>query len=311
MATSGSVNYTVTRDDIITEALELLGRLANGDTVGTNDATSCARTLNMFVKHLQSRGVAFWKSKEITIFLQDATSSYTLGPTGTSPATVDTVVKTELAAAASSGASTITVDSITGISSGDVIGVEMDDGTLHWTTVNGAPSGTTVTLTAATDDDASVDANVYAYTTGINRPLFLTELRLHEDGGTEIPMRLVSRNEYKRMSLKTTEGKPTMAWYDPQRTDGVLYIWPRTSSVKDYLVATARMPLEDFDAGTDDADFPQEWFLALAYNLALLAAPKFDLEISPSFRETAGILLQDAMDSAADYGSLYIEVTGE
>jgi hypothetical protein len=40
------------------------------------------------------------------------------------------------------------VDSITGVASGDIIGVALDTGLWHWTTVNGAPSGSTIVLTA-------------------------------------------------------------------------------------------------------------------------------------------------------------------
>lgn len=58
-------------------------------------------------------------------------------------------VDTTLTADASSGNLTITVADIAGIASGDVIGVKLNTGLYHFTTVNGAPSGSTVTLTAA------------------------------------------------------------------------------------------------------------------------------------------------------------------
>ena len=56
---------------------------------------------------------------------------------------------TTLSANASGGATTITVASIANIASGDVIGIKLNTGLYHFTTVNGAPSGSTVTLTAA------------------------------------------------------------------------------------------------------------------------------------------------------------------
>jgi hypothetical protein len=58
---------------------------------------------------------------------------------------------------------TIDVDSITGITNGDNIGVELDDGTMHWTTVNGAPSGTVITLTAVLPSATAIDNRVYAH----------------------------------------------------------------------------------------------------------------------------------------------------
>jgi hypothetical protein len=56
---------------------------------------------------------------------------------------------TTLTADGSGGNLTITVASITGIASGDIIGVKLNTGQYHFTTVNGAPAGNTVTLTAA------------------------------------------------------------------------------------------------------------------------------------------------------------------
>jgi len=307
VSTSGSVDFAVTRNEIITEALELLGVLANGDTADANDVSSCSRTLNMMIKHWQANGVCFWKSREVYLFLVPSTAAYSLGPSGTGNATLS-FTKTEVATAAVSGASTLVVDSISGISDGDYIGVELDGGSLQWTTVNGTPSAATITLTDVLTDDVSVDANVYAYTSGINRPLFITEGRLHMDNGVETPLDLQPRNEYKRISQKTLTGSTVSAWYDPQLTNGVLYIWPTPTTVKDYLVLTARMPIEDFDNATDNPDFPQEWLLPLAWNLAVLVAPKFNQETSADFKATAGNMFANVADSAADYGSLFIEI---
>lgn len=44
---------------------------------------------------------------------------------------------------------TVTVTTVTGITSGDVIGIQLDSGAAHWTIVNGAPVGNIVTLTVA------------------------------------------------------------------------------------------------------------------------------------------------------------------
>ena len=307
MAISSSYDVLYTRNEIITEALELIGVVEAGETPGTDDINSCARTLNMLVKFWQSRGIALWRDTQIYVFLQEDTASYTLGPTGTSPATAS-FTKTEIATAGSSTDLTIDVDSIDDISASDIIGIELDDGTLQWTTVNGAPSGTTVTITAALTDDISVDANVYAYTSGIQRPLFITEARLHQDSGSEIPIKMRARNDYMALSSKTTSGKASMWYYDPQTTDGVLYVWPVANSVKDYLVLTARMPIADFDSANDDPDFPQEWMLPLSYNLAVLVAPKFDEPVPQTVAMAAKMFFDDVSDDAKDYGSLYIEV---
>lgn len=62
---------------------------------------------------------------------------------------------TTLSAGADASDTSVTVASATGIESGDVIGIELTDETTHWTTVSGAPAGTTVTLTDGLSGAAS------------------------------------------------------------------------------------------------------------------------------------------------------------
>lgn len=305
MATSGSVNYSVTRNDIINEALELNLVKSPGDSADPNDITSCVRTLEMMIKYWQSREIHFWKTEDIYLPLELSETSYTLGPNGDHATT--TMVKTEVSTAASSGASTILVDSITGASDADNIGVELDGGDLQWTTINGAPSGSTITLTDSLTDDVVVDAHVYIYTTIINRPLFITKAVLHRDSGTETPIKVISRNKYKGISTKTTTGPANQIWYDPRTTDGTLYVWPTADTVKDYLILTARMPIEDFDASGNNPDYPQEWYLAIAWNLAVLISPKFGSKLPARVAQKARAMLEELTDFEGDSGSVYFE----
>lgn len=294
MATSGSVNYSVTRADIITEALELLGVYGAGETLSADDTASCARTLEILVKAWQSENIGLWKLKEVTLFLQEDTYSYDIGPTGDNAALSSDAFKTEIATAAASGAGTITVDSDDNIADGDYIGVELDDGTVHWTTVNGAPAADVVTLTTALTDAAALDNHVYTYTTKASRPLQITEVRLHREDDTEFPLEIVSRNDYMGLSDKTNSGTPNQVYYDAQTTDGNLRIWPACADVKEYIKMTCRMPIEDFDSTSNEPDFPQEWFMALAYNLAVAVASKFGKQVDPDLRRMAYELKDDA-----------------
>ena len=60
MATSGSIDFSLTRDDIITEALEQLGVLGSGETANTDDVVSASRTLNMMTKAWQADGLTLF-----------------------------------------------------------------------------------------------------------------------------------------------------------------------------------------------------------------------------------------------------------
>jgi hypothetical protein len=79
MATSGSTNYAVTRDDIITRALRLVNAIGQGE-VGNADAVSeAAVALNMLIKEWQADGMQMWKMSTINFSMTALTSTYTIG----------------------------------------------------------------------------------------------------------------------------------------------------------------------------------------------------------------------------------------
>lgn len=275
MATSGSINLTATRDDIITESLELLGVLPEGESPNASQLTSSARTFNYMIKAWQADGLNLFAMQEVFVFTNKDQSAYTLNSSTTDHYTAS-FVKTALSADALSGATSITVDSITGISNGDNIGVYQDDDTVHWTTVNGAPSGSTVTLTTGLTAAASDDAVVYAYTSKATRPMRVLEAVIHHgESNTDIPVFVGSRTEYFSQTDKETDSRVNTVYYDPQVASPTLYVWPQSDDERDYLKLYIQRTLDDLDTASDDVDFPQEWFLALSYQLAMLLAPKY------------------------------------
>lgn len=113
MATSGTYIVNATVLDIITESLGLIGVYSPGEALDDSEASDAIRTLRFFLKALQPK-IGLWLNRELSLFLQDETVQYAIGPTGTHCA--ENAVKTELAADAASGATTFTIDSIAGIS---------------------------------------------------------------------------------------------------------------------------------------------------------------------------------------------------
>lgn len=271
MATSGSINLSASRDDIITEALEILGVLAEGTTPSAAQLTSCSRTLNYMIKAWQADGINLFAVQQVYLFLIKNQSAYSLISTTTDHYTAS-FVETTTSAAALSGASSIVVTSATGISASDKIGV-YQDGTMHWTTVNGAPSGSTVTLTAPLTADVASGAVVYAYTSKAKRPMRVLESVVHDENDT--PIHVGSREEYFNQSGKGTDGRVNTIYFDPQVAAPKLYVWPQTDDERHYLKLYIQRTLEDVNAAVDEVDFPQEWYLPLAANLAVLLGPKY------------------------------------
>lgn len=276
MATSGQYDFKLVTSEIILDACEHMGIQIVGEALGADEYKSLLRSLNMMIKAWQAEGIGLWLNQQIAIFPNLNDQSITLGPTGGNTSMRAGVIANTLDVAALTAATTITLANATGIVTGMFIGVQLDSGYLQWTTVNGAPVGNVVTLTAALTGDCAAGNVVYTYTSKMQRPKSLVELRrVDYVSGIEIPLILISRDEYMSLPLKSAVGPPNSAYYDPQTNNGTLYLWPTIDTVQTRLVGTVRVPVQDFSAATDDADFPPEWGEALTYNLAVRGGTKY------------------------------------
>ena len=289
MTTSGSVDFGKTRTQIIESALRKCGVLREGVSASANQLTSGALALNDIVKALAVDGMPLWAIRESAIFPIHDVNTVTLGPSGGHAAT--TYAHTQLASAAAAAATTLTVDSITDISASDQIGVELDSGNIFWTTVSGAPSGTSVVLAAGITTAAAVDSHIYAYTNKTVRPLKIVQAqRFDYTDSTEIPINIVSRDEFQRISSKTTEGPPNQIYYDHRILTGILNFYPRFQNGNETIKIWFQRPFEDMDAAGDTLDFPQEYESVIVWELAAVLA----MEMGVPERK-AGMIQQKAI----------------
>lgn len=285
---------------IITKALQEAHVHGAGATLPDNVSSESLDILNMMMKSWQLEGIPVWKIEDSVSFLTVGQAKYDLGATSSDHATLSHV-KTELAVAAILGAGSITVDSATGISDGDVIGVVQDDNTIHWTTVNGTPVANVITLAAVTTAAAAIDKEVFAYTSLLTRPLRVKAMTLDEDG-TESEIRLIPGDEYRLIPSKTYSAAPFLAWYDPQLTLGELHLWPSPDTVSDRVRFRAAIEWTEFALLTSPADFPQEVYLALVWGLAEQLGPKHKINLErqtllSAMAKEAKAALRTAFDS--------------
>ena len=173
MATSGSVNYTQTRNDVIQDALQHIGVYGIGRTVSSEDMNFANNTLNKMIKAWQAKGIQLWTQEEGVLLIADNTAEYTLSADSTSArVTLDSdFIITELNGAHSASATTLTVDDTTGMAASDIIGIVNDDDAVTWTTIVSVDSSTALTITAGLDGAAADNSNVYTFTSRINKPL--------------------------------------------------------------------------------------------------------------------------------------------
>lgn len=266
---------TTTGTEIIKRALRLIGAMDIGETPDGTEMNDALQTLNKMIMAWQNRGIYIQQQHEAVLFFVDGQEHYTLG-TDHAALHGATTNKTELSTAGVAADLTIEVDSIDGLTNGDVIGIELDDGTIQWTTINGVPAGTTVTITAALTDAAAVNNHVYAYTTLMAKPLDIWNPRLvsgSSDNESSITMQ--SRYEFFNIPDKTTAGNVSYVYYDPKMSGYNLYVSQPPDDVKSRLNFTAGVVLTEFANLAANPTFPSEWFEALEYSLAYRLATEY------------------------------------
>lgn len=268
MASSGSIDWTATRNAIIRMAALDVQAIGAGVTMSAEMLADFDFSLNAMVKAWNASGIHVWTVTEATLFPQAETVKYTVGTNGTAHVT-QSHVETALSADEASGGTVMSIDSNDGMTDGDNIGVVLDDGSIQWSTILSSTS-TTVTLADELTDSAAEGNAVFAYTSKIVRPLRIVDARRYNiSSAVDTPIITASRRDYQALPTKTGTGTINQIFYDKQNNTGAIYIWQPPATVIDDLVKfTWHRPIEDFDAAGDNPDLPVEWIQALRYNLA-------------------------------------------
>jgi hypothetical protein len=286
MATSGSIDFQLTRDQVINEAMEMLGVLPEGVVANAAQLASGSTTLNMMLKAWQSKATQLWVNQRLYLFLQPGKREYNLDLTAASSDECTTsFTAITLDGDHTSGATAILVSDGSTTNDADRIGILVDDQTMHFTTIASGGGTNSLVLTVGLDDDASDGATIYFYTTKAARPRKINvatsknapafEGRDNVIDGTEIPVEVMARQDWADLSVKRTGGRTNQLYWDPQWQTGIVRVWPQPNIGSDYLVLWVERTIEDVDIGADDFDLPQEWLLAVSSSLALWLTTKF------------------------------------
>jgi hypothetical protein len=311
MTIAGTYSFSVTRDDIIKSAMQNIGKLGEAENPTAQETTDCAFRLNMMVKQWMGKadfapGLKMWTRKRGDLFLSSSTGQYSLGPTGDNwTATSYTRTLTSVAVA---GASTLTT-TITNATNGDYIGIILDSGALFWTTINGVPIGTTITLATVLPSQASSGAYVYNYTTKQQRPIQIETIVLRDYNNDDTPVGQITLQEYEMLPSKVDplfQSLPQAIYYEAQLTNGVLYTdVAGTSDVRYRLHIVYLNPVSDFNNPTDTPEYPQQWYMALVWGLAKQIAPMFNApwsnEMQLSYVEALAMAKEQDGESTAMY----------
>lgn len=165
----------------------------------------------------------------------------------------------------------------------------------------------------------SLTSGVNAYNIGVGqavntpKPLKVFQAFNHvATSNIDIPMRILSRQEYNMLGNKTTTGTPIQIFYEPLTDYGVLHVFPTPDSnaqTNNTITIVYQRPFEDFDASVDTPDFPQEWYDAITYGLAARLAGEYQIssEVRKMLLQEAAIIKQDALSFGLEEASLYFQ----
>lgn len=234
MATSGSTDFSVNRDQLITGALRIVGAIATGETPSTSMISEASEALNMLVKAWQADGMPLWAIKQYAVPLTASQATYTIG-----------------------------------------VGQEINT----------------------------------------PKPLRVVQAFLNNPtSNIDVPMVLLTRDEYNFLGNKTSEGEPIQFFYEPLLDYGILHLFPVPDTVTaddGYTVTLVyQRPYEDFDSAADTPDFPQEWYDALKFGLADRLSIEYGCSIEDrnSIKGAATQLKDDALSMGTEEGGFYFQM---
>lgn len=309
MATSGSANFAATRDEIISAAARRARVLAMGETMSSAMLDEIAHELNAMIKHWQSIGINVWTIAEATLFPAVDQVKYGAG-SGATDHIAYAYDATTLSADEAAAQTVLSITSNSGMTDGDYIGIELDDGTIHWSTISSSTS-TTVTIASGLASAAASGNAVFSYTSKINRPLNVIDARAYNfTSGIDRPLApMLHRLDYQALPSKATSGSITQLFYDRQLTIGYFYLYQPVDAVTELVKFTHRRPIEDFDAAGNNPDLPQEWITVLEWSLAAAIGPMYGLPLDRQqyLDNRAAVLLGQVSANDREDESMFIQ----
>ncbi len=123
----------------------------------------------------------------------------------------------------------------------------------------------------------------------------------------DIPLIQLSRQEYDIIGAKQSSAVPNQFYYDVQLTNGQLYLYNIPQDTTRTVFLTIQRMFYDMTAGTDNFDFPQEFFQALKWGLCaeIMAEYPVPRDMFPYFEQKALAYGTEAFDYEVEEASVF------
>jgi hypothetical protein len=327
-ASSGSFNFSVTRDDIIRRAMMNLGLLEQSEVPTAQEVADCAQVLNMTVKQLagvldKAPGFKMWQRQRAALFLSPTQYMYSVGPTSadhwaggvTGIAAPALYNQWQTAGNLALGATVIPNTNTTGINIGDQIGIQ-NGSSIFWTTVSAVTANVSISIPAPGLPAAIAGSSyVWNYTTQAQRPMEILTGLLRDINNTDTPLTKMTLEQYEALPTKTQPGfvqDPMAFYYEAQMQNGNLYIdCSGAQDVTKHLHFVWLRESQDFDNPGDAPEYPQEWFLHLAWSLSLQICGMFDGDWTADRQAAYSVAVTQAKEGNPQVDSNYFQPEGE
>lgn len=328
MPTSGSWSFTITRDEIIREAMLNVGAIGEAEVPTAQEVTDCARKLNALCKQWMGTqdfapGLKMWSRQRADLFLSSSKGIYALGPSGDNWAAGVTALtgqnygQTQLAANAAAAATTINVGTGTGkianFTAGDFVVFQLNSGDIYSTTVSTVNSGAgTFTIPASGLPSAANLGNyVWNYTTKGQRPEAIVTCILRDITNADTPLDPMTVQDYEVLPTKTMASflsDPAAYYYEAQLTNGQLYLdIAGAQDVTKHLHMVYVRPVMDFVNPGDNPEYPQQWYRALCWGLSREIAGMFDADWSADMDQNYREAVAMAREAYSETSTFYFQ----
>lgn len=148
---------------------------------------------------------------------------------------------------------------------------------------------------SSVSESFSLSAGVAAYSWGsggtitTTRPHSIIGAYIRDSGGIDYPQDIISEGQYRRLSSKTTSGRPDSVFYRPSYPLAYLYFYPVPSTVEVVYIDSLKSFTEtsSFATVNDTLSFPSNYEEAIVYNLAIRLAPEYGRGVSEEVKTIA------------------------
>ncbi len=251
MGTSGSFDWTATRNQIVNRSLRIIGAIDQEGSPTAAQLSNASEALNSIVKNLQTMNLGLW-AREWT------TKALAISTLLTHNAVNYLCVRSHTSSAAGA--------------TGDEPGVGDDWETFWMVGGTGGAAWATATAYNAIGDFVPAADTIYIEEAFVRR------------ADSDHPMRVIRYDAYlSDVGTKYSTGLPNVLAFNNSLADPHAFTYPQSDSVTDIIHYLRYRKLENFDGAANNPDAPVAWIEVLVFALARRLSPEYGLPLEERY----------------------------